>query len=353
MSSALQHWDELHLHDLQWVSELIELSAAQWNINLLPQLFTSEQVNSILTNLIQLDHPDTLIWHFTTAGIFTNSSTYKMLCAKDSLNDVSLNLSQSFWLKFWKLKMPYKFQIFLWKGLHNALTVKARLFRHMSTSDQQCVVCNTGTSEDVDHLLLHCPFAQAVWRKSLPQYFSSIVQHSTLLSWIQSWQIQDSPINIYSNYNSIHIIVCIMHIIWKHRCKVIFSNLNPNPNTVIHQISYYISVHHLDTVVDNSHTLHHSLSVRNALKNTWRPPPMDVLKVNIDASFNPQSLIAGLSITRNYARQYVVGKGAIKRAINVHQAEAWALLEAMDMASTHGWTQVIFETDNLNISSYL
>lgn len=49
----------------------------------------------------------------------------------------------------------------------------------------------------------------------------------------------------------------------------------------------------------------------------------------------------------------LVGKGLLKRAIHVHQAEAWALLEAMHMANTYDWSEVIFETDNANISSYI
>ncbi|XP_026378365.1 uncharacterized protein LOC113272783 [Papaver somniferum] len=66
------------------------------------------------------------------------------------------------------------------------------------------------------------------------------------------------------------------------------------------------------------------------------------------------SLLAGTGIiTRNHAGLYVMGKGCLKRAQNVNQAESWAMFEAMQLATSYGWSRVIFETDNLNISFYL
>ncbi|XP_026398312.1 probable LRR receptor-like serine/threonine-protein kinase At4g36180 [Papaver somniferum] len=60
------------------------------------------------------------------------------------------------------------------------------------------------------------------------------------------------------------------------------------------------------------------------------------------------SLLAGIGIIiRNHVGAYVLGRATVKREINIHQAEAWALLEAMEMAKVNGWSHVIYETDNL------
>lgn len=48
-----------------------------------------------------------------------------------------------------------------------------------------------------------------------------------------------------------------------------------------------------------------------------------------------------------------MGRGALRRASNVQQAEAWAMLDAMQLASTNGWPHVVYETDNLAICSFL
>lgn len=274
-----------------------------------------------------------------------------MLCQLDNTNNASLKLSPHFWLKFWKLKIPYKFQIFIWKGLHNGVPVKDRIFHHMDSSHQNCVMCSAANKEDLDLLLLHCSFAQDIWRYFFPIGFTSMMQHSTFLSWVQSWQSKDSLVSIYNTPITIHVIACIMHNIWKHRCRVIFNNLTPNTNSIIHQINHYIARHHLDINFDH---VSRSITVRSSVHSTWKPPPFGVMKVNIDVAFSPPSLLAVIGIiTRSHAGQYVMGKGIVKRAINIHQSESWDLTEAMKLAKYYGWNQVIFETDNLNISSYL
>ncbi|XP_026436650.1 uncharacterized protein LOC113334662 [Papaver somniferum] len=287
----------------------------QWNIPLLRQLSPADQVNSILTIPLQLDQEDKLVWPFTSSGIFTTASAYKMFCEKDLHIDISMGLSQQFWLAFWKLKVPYKFQIFMWKGIHDVVPVKARIFRHLNTDDKLCVLCSMNQTEDLDHLLLHCSFSQAIWQNFFPNQFISIVQHPSVLSWIQTWHLKDFNINIKQTPQAVHLALCIIHFIWKHRCRDVFSNMTPNHHTFIHQINSYRAHHHLDTsFVDH----------------------------------------AGIRIIiRNSTGAYAMGKGTLKRAINIQQAEAWALLEAMQIAATNGWSKVIFETDNLSISSFL
>ncbi|XP_026451504.1 uncharacterized protein LOC113351785 [Papaver somniferum] len=351
MLTALQDWNELNISNYQWVSQLVDDASAQWNILLLRQLFTEAQVNSILTIPIQLDQQDILIWPYTTSGIFTTASAYKMLCENDGIDYATPNISPQSWLKFWKLKMPYKYQLFLWKVIHNVLPVRAKLFWHMDNSEKSCSLCHTGLQDYVDHLLLHCPFAQAIWRNFFPHHYPSIMQHTTVVSWVQNWKHQNASININTSIITIHMIDCIMHFIWKHRCRVIFDGVSPNANSVCCQVNIYMSQHHLNIATDN---VSHPGRVRSLEHRVWNPPPLNVLKINIDASYNSQDLLAGIGIiVRNHAGKYVMGKATVKRAIDVHQAEAWALLEAMEIVNSNGWYEVVFETYNVNISSYM
>ncbi|XP_026417593.1 uncharacterized protein LOC113313084 [Papaver somniferum] len=351
LNSALQDWGDLNTSNYQLVSDLIDTDTEQWNVSLLRLLFTADQVNSILTIPIQLDQEDKLIWPFTTTGIFTTASTYKMLCDKDILTDNSMGLSQHFWLSFWKLKVPYKFQIFLWRAIHNAIPVKARIFTHVHNADLHCVLCNHNQMEDLDHLLLHFPFSRAIWQYFLPHQFHFTLQHSSLLSWIQTWKLKDSIINIKKSPEIVHLAMCIMHFIWKLRCSVVFNSTTPNHNSVVHQVTSYILQHHLgNTPANYNHpNVHNKL-----LHHKWEPPPLHYLKINIDASYNSSSLLAGIGIImRNSTGAYVMGRGALRRASNAQQAEAWAMLEAMQLADSNGWSHVIFEYDNLGICSFL
>ncbi|XP_026410439.1 uncharacterized protein LOC113305639 [Papaver somniferum] len=264
--TPLQDWNELHLSDYQWVDQLIDSNTTQWNIPLLRQLFTPNQVNSILTIPLQLDQPDKLIWPFTTSGIFTTSSAYKLLCEQHLTTDSSLGLSPQFWLRLWKFKIPYKLQMFMWKCLHNVVPVKARIFHHADPDIRYCVLCNTQQLEDVNHLFIHCP---------LLKLFGDISFLSILLQFCSS--------------------------------QLFF------PGS-------YIAYHHISTTYDTSMS---TIILRN-LNMTWKPPPPGFLKINVDASFNSNTLLAGIGIIiRDSAGLYVGGKRYLKRAQNIHQAEAW------------------------------
>ncbi|XP_026400419.1 uncharacterized protein LOC113296326 [Papaver somniferum] len=293
LNSPLQDWYDLHLSNYQWVSQLIDTSSSQWNVPLLRQLFTSSQVDSILTIPIQLDQQDSLVWPLTAAGIFTTKSTYHHLCESQHSVAVATTLSTKFWLKFWKLHIPYKFQLFLWKIFQNYLPVKTKLFHQNILTSSYCVLYNNNQLESVDHLMYHRPFNAAICRYFIPQLYQDLI---------------------------------------------------------IHSITNYLHFHHL-TLSNNI-----VIPVRNnlILDISWQPPPPAFLKINIDASFHPNFNLAEIGILiRDHAGRFVASKGALKRTHNAFQAEAWALVEGMNLAMSHGWHQVIFESDNLNMCRFV
>lgn len=313
------------------------------------QLFTSSQVDSILKIPIQLDQQDSLVWPITAAGIFTTKSTYNHLCESQHSVAVATTLSTKFWLKFWKVQIPYKLQLFLWKIFQNYLPVKTKLFHQNILTSSDCVLCNNNQLESVNHLLYQCPFTAAIWRHFVPQLYQDLSQHQHFIDWIRNWRSPDSEISIYHSSKIIHIIACMLHTIWKHRCQVIFNNATPNITVVIHSITNYLHFHHL-TLSDNT-----VIPVRNNLRLdlSWQTPP-GFLKINIDASFHPNFYLAGIGILiRDHAGCFVASKGALKRTYNAFQAEAWALVESMNLALSHGWHKVIFESENLNICRFV
>ena len=66
------------------------------------------------------------------------------------------------WKILWKLKIPSKVKIFIWRTLHGIVHLKSILAnRHIGTSGS-CPICNQG-AEDVLHLLFRCLVACEMW----------------------------------------------------------------------------------------------------------------------------------------------------------------------------------------------
>jgi hypothetical protein len=66
------------------------------------------------------------------------------------------------WKIMWKLNVPSKVKIFLWKALHGALPGMAILDdRHIKVAPQ-CPVCKLGP-EDINHIMFSCKRAKEVW----------------------------------------------------------------------------------------------------------------------------------------------------------------------------------------------
>ncbi|XP_026428835.1 uncharacterized protein LOC113324762 [Papaver somniferum] len=229
----------------------------------------------------------------------------------------------------------------MWKVIHNTLPVKNNL-HHTTNTDDICVLCNAHRAEDVNHLFFTCPFVVAIWRACLPQHLDHLQKFATLQEWIISWTI-DVVINFSSESPSLHGMIATIWYIWKYRFKVHYQHEIVNPNSTLHPFFHYLA-----NIIPISHTSHNSQSAEH--NHHWTPPPPDTLKINIDASFRKPFNLAGIAmLTRNSTGSYVAGKRVLKRVNHVHQAESWALLEAMHWAEQQNWKKVVFESDCENV----
>jgi hypothetical protein len=151
------------------VSDLIDPYSGQWDESLLRNIFNAVDAKRILQIPLNTHgFEDFIAWGFSQNGIYTVRSAYHLQW-KHQFGPPAGQVVQGsssanpIWRSIWKLKIPSKIKIFIWRALHGILPLKSILVnRHIGTSGE-CPICQLGP-EDIQHLLFLCPVATDIWR---------------------------------------------------------------------------------------------------------------------------------------------------------------------------------------------
>ena len=112
---------------------------------------------------------DFVSWHCNKNGIFFVRSAYHEEWEHQHgrklrmTNSVQSSSTSPIWSTIWKLSVPAKIKIHVWRALLGAIPCLGVLAnRHMITS-LQCPMCSIDC-ESIKHALFLCPRVQDVWR---------------------------------------------------------------------------------------------------------------------------------------------------------------------------------------------
>jgi hypothetical protein len=73
-----------------------------------------------------------------------------------------LAVSNPVWQIIWKLKVPNKVKIFIWRALHGIVPLKAILANRHVGKEGGGPICNNA-AEDILHMVFKCPMAKDLW----------------------------------------------------------------------------------------------------------------------------------------------------------------------------------------------
>jgi hypothetical protein len=120
--------------------------------------------------LSQWDQEDFWAWHFEKSRVFSVRSCYRAIMSmkrsgEDWLDERSassrIEVEQKSWSKLWKVAVPSKIKIFLWRlAKHSLPTGDIRQRRNM-TPTAACSIC--GQEDSWRHSLIECNMARCVW----------------------------------------------------------------------------------------------------------------------------------------------------------------------------------------------
>ncbi|XP_026417529.1 uncharacterized protein LOC113313018 [Papaver somniferum] len=162
------------------------------------------------------------------------------------------------------------------------------------------------------------------------------IQDTHIKTWLLSWF---SDRDDYSE-KLVSALMITAWFIWKNQCLKEFNNKHQNiPSTVF-------SIKHMLNQCSSSKQ--HSTESQITY---WSPPQRDMLKINMDASFDSNHLYAGISlIIRDSAGNCQGIRGRfIHGGVDLENPECLALKESIIWAREKNLTKVMFEGDCVNM----
>lgn len=111
------------------------------------------EIVQVASTICFSDEEDSLIWKFTSNGVYSSQSLYKIVNFRGIL--------PVYVPAIWHLKIPPRVHFFLWLLSKNKLLTRDNLSLRRKVEDQTCLFCLE--QESVQHLFFDCAVAKQVW----------------------------------------------------------------------------------------------------------------------------------------------------------------------------------------------
>lgn len=329
------------------VDELIDQGNKRWNVAKIREGFSPNFAKQIVqTPIAWQGGEDSLWWPHSRDGELSVRSSYFQIHKQNQIPNVRASSSQrvdkELWRFMWKIPVPQKIKVFLWKMLNNSLPVCDNLRKRRVLRNGICPLCQM-EEETGEHLFLLCDWTRMVWLGNQMQCIPRRENITSIDQWVLDrlgdfQKIPDSK--VFAEVS----LCCLLWAIWKERNEACFEKRAPNPWSALNRVNL-ISNDYFSHWANNSHRSNTHRQSQDIGKN-WRPPPIGALKMNVDASFNKDKCIAQAGIViRNEFGELVGGHTCKLAACSPITAEALALREAVTLAANCNMGRVFIESD--------
>ncbi|GLT34293.1 hypothetical protein SLA2020_088170 [Shorea laevis] len=269
-----------------YVCELLD-DRGEWDITKLNASF-SNQVSREILKIPTGACADSLVWHYDKYGNFSVKSAYLLAynAAHDlGMHDTNRSLNNVEWKHLWKLQVPPKVRIFLWRAILNSLPSLDNLVKRGVSQEITCPNCHIA-DETLMHLLLYCPHVEPIWFGSALGLDPRQLGVNCFSEW---WRYINGIAKQMGIPSMVEQCAIICWHIWKARNEQYFEHVALNPHQILARIS---AMTQECSSLMNKHLLVSPSSPRAQGKQqqaAWVKPPMGFLKVNVDASYSPQT----------------------------------------------------------------
>ena len=132
--------------------------------DLLKLIFNPEHISKMISNFFIFSRT------FTDASnnkiVYSVKSGYNKLKSGERMVNKKASLSRwvdkDIWKIIWKLKVPSKILVFLWRICNSAIPIRWELWKKKVVDSFICSLCGVGV-ESIEHILLECEWTRGVW----------------------------------------------------------------------------------------------------------------------------------------------------------------------------------------------
>lgn len=147
-------------------------------------------------------------------------------------NDAPPPFHQDWWKSLWKLKIPPKVRIFLWRASWNFIPSLMNLLIYHVPVNGICALCKIYHAT-TNHVLLFCPGLRNVWRNT---FF-----------WKELKKVREAPcieialvLSKLIKVEDFQMFLMICRAVWAETCKRIYETLGHNINISIDRASSFL-----------------------------------------------------------------------------------------------------------------
>ncbi|XP_019197377.1 PREDICTED: uncharacterized protein LOC109191248 [Ipomoea nil] len=198
---------------------LIDQQTRTWDLSILTDLFHPSDVANILKIPVSPDYDDTWYWPGDPRGVYSVKGGYRLIVG----NYGNENGTFTKWLTLWKLKIPPKWRMFLWRAICDILPTTSNLLIKRVEVNPYCAMCGS-SQEDTMHALVLCEFAKNIWdRSNLP--IPNIITNIFHIWFGELLNVLDFDGMLYA--------ASILYNIWRARNGAVWNALLPRPQSLL------------------------------------------------------------------------------------------------------------------------
>lgn len=299
------------------------IEEGQWRLQrLYTELPIEDKEQLILIEPTPKAQCDAWTWKENSTGCYTVRDAYGWLNARGRV--VAGNTG---WSWIWKLKVPEKIRLFVWRVLQGAVQTNEKRFSCHLTDSPTCTRCSAQV-EDRLHCLRDCPHSRELWLKlgahSWPGFNGTdVVAWMTRMA--RGGHISKFLAGVWG--------------VWRWRNNMC---MEESPWT-IHEAWRRLCVEHDEINL----CMEQGDEREGLLLPRWNPPACGEVKLNIDGSFRDLEGVMGCGgILRDHHGVWMSGFMAMVRDGSALMAESRALRGGLQLAWARGHRKLQCETDS-------